>query len=282
MLNTDTGKISPQFHVIFDDKFATVHSLPPDQPLAEQWADIFRLGRECFLDIDYDDNDNPILPPLTDIIKSYARTKTDQQVFLPTRPLDSNTSCSPAPNTFERDPWIDSPDILVEHPPHESFHDVPHPPITETEGAQNVDPEGVAERINAPTDNLGLFHDDGSPPALPPIRPRRNVGTYKDGPARIRKFPIDGESYDFTFNVDIVNDWEYPISSVKNKGRITTSYHPNKKISKSSIAECYLFQDTWFDNPTCLSTIANCFILDSWNDDGYYFNEISDPRLLAA
>ena len=27
VLNTETGKISPQFHVIFDDKFATVHFL---------------------------------------------------------------------------------------------------------------------------------------------------------------------------------------------------------------------------------------------------------------
>jgi hypothetical protein len=135
VLNTDTGKISPQFHVIFDDKFATVHSLPPDQPLAEQWADIFRLGRECFLDIDYDDDGNPILPPLMDIIKSYARTKSDQQVLLPPRPLDSNMFCSPAPNTFVQGPWIGSPGILAGHPPHESFHDVPHPPITETEGA---------------------------------------------------------------------------------------------------------------------------------------------------
>jgi hypothetical protein len=28
-----------------------------------------------------------------------------------------------------------------------------------------------------------------------------NVGTYKDGPANIRKFPIEGESYDFAFNI---------------------------------------------------------------------------------
>jgi hypothetical protein len=70
--------------------------------------------------------------------------------------------------------------------------------------------------------------------------------------------------------------------SVKNKGRVTTEYHPQQKISKASIAECYLLQDTWFDDPTCVSAINDNFILDSWDDDGYYFNEISDPRLLAA
>ncbi len=34
-------KISPQFHVIFDDTFQTVNSLPLNQPLDKQWAQIF-------------------------------------------------------------------------------------------------------------------------------------------------------------------------------------------------------------------------------------------------
>ncbi len=33
VLNVVTGRISPQFHVIFSGKFETVHSLPPDKPL---------------------------------------------------------------------------------------------------------------------------------------------------------------------------------------------------------------------------------------------------------
>ena len=67
-----------------------------------------------------------------------------------------------------------------------------------------------------------------------------------------------------------------------NKGRVTAEYHPNQKICKESIAECYLLQDSWFDDPTCVSAINDNFVLDSWESDGYYFNEISDPRLLAA
>ncbi len=38
VLNIATGHISPQFHVIFDDKFETVHSLPANEPLNMQWA----------------------------------------------------------------------------------------------------------------------------------------------------------------------------------------------------------------------------------------------------
>jgi hypothetical protein len=49
VLNVETGHISPQFHVIFDDKFETVNSLAVDQPLDRQWADIFWLGRAILI-----------------------------------------------------------------------------------------------------------------------------------------------------------------------------------------------------------------------------------------
>ena len=269
VLNTVTGKISPQFHVIFDDKFATVHSLPGDQPLAEQWANIFRLGRECFLDVDYDENDNPILPPLLDIVKSYAQTTADQQVIQP-------------PRLQAEEPWMGSPIGNSEGDTNhdglqESFHPLINNPEGVLHGNPNEVPEGVREGATIDKNQV-----DAPPPVNSNNRPRRNVGTYKDGPANIRKFPIDGESYEFAFNVKVINEWEHPIPSVLNKGRVTTEYHPNQKICKEAIAECYLLQDPWFSDPTCVSAMHDNFVLDSWESDGYYFNEISDPRLLAA
>ncbi len=71
VLNIATGPISPQFHVIFDDKFETVHSLPANKPLNMQWAWILQLGCECYFDIDYNQNEDAILLSLSDIIKSY-------------------------------------------------------------------------------------------------------------------------------------------------------------------------------------------------------------------
>ncbi len=65
--------------MIFDDKFETVNSLPAEQPLDKQWAEIIKLGRECFLDIDYDENDLPILPSLSDVIKEYSKAKAIQK-----------------------------------------------------------------------------------------------------------------------------------------------------------------------------------------------------------
>ncbi len=49
-------------------------------------------------------------------------------------------------------------------------------------------------------------------------RPRRNVGTYKDGPSIIRRLPIDGESYNLAFSTTIVYEWENPVPAVANRG----------------------------------------------------------------
>jgi hypothetical protein len=81
VLNADMGHISLQFHVIFDNKFETVTSLAIGEPLDKQWADIFWLGRKCFLDVDYDTNNQPILPSLSNIIKAYSKAKANQPNF---------------------------------------------------------------------------------------------------------------------------------------------------------------------------------------------------------
>ncbi len=103
VLNVDTGHISPQFHVIFDNKFETVTSLAIVDPIDKQWADIFWLGRKCFLDVNYDISDQPIIPSLLDIIKSYSKAKEDQLNFEPGHLIDFdgimvNNALVPPPN----------------------------------------------------------------------------------------------------------------------------------------------------------------------------------------
>jgi hypothetical protein len=68
-MNVDTGKISPQFYVIFDDKFETVVSIASDKLLSEQWRSFFCLGRECYEDVDYYDNGIAIIPPFTSLFR---------------------------------------------------------------------------------------------------------------------------------------------------------------------------------------------------------------------
>jgi hypothetical protein len=69
VLNVRTGKISPQYHVVFDDKFETVPSLPDGQDLGEQWNHIFSLGCEAefFLDLEHDENGNVKTSHLPDL-----------------------------------------------------------------------------------------------------------------------------------------------------------------------------------------------------------------------
>jgi hypothetical protein len=55
-----------------------------EQPLENQWAQIIALGHEYFMDIDYNENDHPTLPPLSDIIKSYSEARRLQEENEPT------------------------------------------------------------------------------------------------------------------------------------------------------------------------------------------------------
>ena len=130
--------------MIFDDKFETVNSLPADQPLDKQWADILTLGCECFLDIDYDENDRPILPSLSDLIKQYSKAKAIQKENEPTinvdfEPVDISDYQPPYP--------IESPSRIPVIPPtpvsSETTNLQANPPsFPAADLPQNIVPEG--------------------------------------------------------------------------------------------------------------------------------------------
>jgi hypothetical protein len=246
----NTGYISPQFHVIFDDKFETVNSLPAEQTLDKQWAEIIKLGRECFLDIDYDKNDLPILPSLSDLIKEYSKAKAIQKENEPTisvefEPVDSNAYQPPNP--------LESPSENPVIPPTPVNQHVNPPTFPSTDLPLNIVPGGdngetipwqettATGGVETPSvDNWGVE----APNENTAGRPRRNnVGTYKDGPAIIRRLPIKGESYDFSFTNNVIQEWEHLVPAVANRGR-TSEYHPNQKVQQGYLAECYLLQDS--------------------------------------
>jgi hypothetical protein len=111
-------------------------------------------------------------------------------------------------------------------------------------------------------------------------RPRQNVGNYKQGPAKIRRLPIDGEQYDFSFS--IFSDWEQPILVSANHSNVQANYHPQQQVNKSFIVECYLLQDPWFDDPKCLYHLYLNIIIDTWDTDEIYILEVTDPCILPA
>jgi hypothetical protein len=69
VMNVDTEKISPRYHVIFDDKFETVVSTKSEELIGEQWKSFLCLKQECFKDVDYDGAGNAILSSLTSIFQ---------------------------------------------------------------------------------------------------------------------------------------------------------------------------------------------------------------------
>ncbi len=115
-------------------------------------------------------------------------------------------------------------------------------------------------------------------------RPRRNIGSYKDGPAKIRRLPIDGESYELAYPTEAPFSCLYPVPAISNRAGRPSNYHPNEKMQKQFLAECYLLQDTWFQESNCFSSLADHMLVDTWDDgmDGTYFNDVFDPRILEA
>ena len=234
-----------------------MHSLPLDKPLDQQWATIFRLGRECFDDIDYDDNDNPILPPMSDIIKTYQEEKVNQPLF---EPIDA----------YNGDVYDGVDETINLHNDNDAGLHVPGGVFENASSEVVPVPGGATPEHIVPAEGATADHvaDDGLQHTS--TRPRRSIGTYKQGPAMIQKFPIYGESYDFSF-----------FSDANAKPHQQTKYHPWQNLSKAWLAECYLMQQEWKQEELC--TIANNVILDSWEPDGEHtISEVVDPRLLAA
>jgi hypothetical protein len=92
--------------------------------------------------------------------------------------------------------------------------------------------------------------------------------TYKDRLSIIQQLPINGKSYDFSFQSKSISNLEHPVPAVANQGQLT-NYHLDQKLQHSFLAKCYLLQDTWFEDPACLAATSANLILDSWTTDEY-------------
>ncbi len=175
--------------MIFDNKFETVNSLPIDQPLKNQWAQIIALRRECFIDVDYDENDRPILPPLLDIIKSYSEARRLQQENEPKMAIGGDPIEDidfPRANPT-KNPAIMSP-VDKLNPANDNIFPAPtnfYPPNPSqvSEGVNDI--EQVSEGVNDIEPAAVSEGEETAQNGETSTRLRQNVGTYKDGLAII-------------------------------------------------------------------------------------------------
>lgn len=249
-LNILTGKITPQFHVVFDDRFTTVASLPANNSLHDQWLQILLFDQDCFLDTDVvgDGDPSAILP--NEFVEWFGATRKDHH-----SPLPSHSTRRHDPSVIIDD--LDAIEAVTDTPLHyDSASDPPHVP----EGVVGA-PEGVIDTIPVDTipDNIpsltsdgDVSVDDGVPEGVAPLlhpsgHPCWNVGTYKDGlAANIRCLPITGEDYDFSFHT--MNILDMPVAMIASRGLQHSQPLPCR-ICKNFLLDCNILQDQWeFDN----------------------------------
>ena len=244
VLNVRTGKISPQYHVIFDDKFETVVSLSRGKTLDVGWHQLFKLGREQYLDVEYDSVGNVNTSHLPDLCEDWL-DPTMMSSDSPTAPPGIPTGSSPSmpskipsvsPSSMPANPPTGSPPAVLAHNPSgsplasERVHDLP-------EGVTTV-PEGATKRCS-----------------------RRDVSkTWKDGPAKARVLPTDEE---LRLADGSASKWGQPAAFVANRGCSASSYHPTRRITKAFLAAIPLLCDSWAD--VRLPSPATYINHDPWN-----------------
>jgi hypothetical protein len=178
--------------------------------IGDQWKSILCLKQECFEDVDFNEDGNEILPPLTSIFKQddvvtnilpTSKWKFDPNNFIP----------QITPNPLWSDSTIDQVDLKI----------FAQNDISNNSSQVLQDSEGALQQVNSASEGaakdtiIPIDHstDINAAPDIPVGHehsktgwPRRNVGNYKQGPAKIRRLPIVGEEYDFSFLV--ISEWD--------------------------------------------------------------------------
>ena len=115
----------------------------------------------------------------------------------------------------------------------------------------------------------------GSTQQHPVTLPRRTTLTYKQGPAKSRRLPIEGEEYELAF---LLNNQHLPPSQARNRNCHTPTPHT---------LHCTSFLDTtlsflqWPDDPAS-STLHSFFNMDTTAIEPLINNIVLDPRILHA
>jgi hypothetical protein len=102
VLNPETGVVSPQYHVVFDERFSTVLSEGEEFDHSD-WEKLFDIGHERYLDVHPDDEDSDapiILPPDVDMWPAHSRktrrldefSETGTQATVPTEDSSAQTN----------------------------------------------------------------------------------------------------------------------------------------------------------------------------------------------
>jgi hypothetical protein len=209
---------------------------------------LLNFSHDNFCDDQHLDNDTPpLLPP------EFSDWIRDDDNLTPL--TDTTSPRAPIP-----------PPIVVEHDDHIELVD----PQDHGHDDSSSVPEGD-HTSTAPTPPEGAPTAPEGAQMQPPFRrnPQRNVGTWKDGPAKLRSLPIDDEEYDFSF----VTLPEPAVAFVARRGHAKQQSQP-QRLLKSDLLDCHLLQRDWTEygqqqHPYQHFDMTNATLVDF----------ISDPRV---
>eukprot|EP00804_Cyclotella_cryptica_P007267 CCRYP_017868-RA/>CCRYP_017868-RA protein AED:0.22 eAED:0.06 QI:0/0/0/1/1/1/2/0/1188 len=229
IFNPRTQRISPQYHVIFDDAFTTVPSLYSADERNQRFEALFHSSRKCYLD-------------QTEIADIRSPRGDDWSSHGP-------AASSPPPTQPEGSMPRFDPESLI--PPRSTTTTPPAP-------------EGVIPMTDstAPEDT---HQQNPSPTTSPPVSPspssrypsRVRSGTWKDGPARDRTHPATRGQWitgflgclltvpEFAFSA--AHTWSQPPPCVTNVGSSDGPIYSSLRVKKSHLASLSLLQDDWTD-----------------------------------
>ena len=286
ILNLSTGKISPQYHVVYDELFQTVPSLetgvdPRNHLTDEDFLDLFQNRERYYDEDDVDDDGNPIEPPP-----------------LPDEWLDDDELREREENRQLRQRQRQADNWLGRGRDREQTGS--QAPEGATEGLQvpEGDDDGVVLPQDVEEDPPSVQQPPGpppppEPPPSPQDRPRSRAGRpYREGWKRGRhqghdyqrmgKFAQDSED---SGSVGACMMAARPPAGIRNKkgvfGRF--QHHPKQQIRKEKLTQGMIASLDWSTVVDSLGTgelgAFSAAMQDSRVDDEV---EEFDPRILAA
>ncbi|KAI2498513.1 hypothetical protein MHU86_15973 [Fragilaria crotonensis] len=196
VLNPQTGYITPQFHVVFDDWFATVPASADDLPNfnADSWKRMFRDSTYQYI-LDDEDQERLIVETenferarctLTTATHRDRHRRSNSTVSATRESPPSTPTVAPPPHLIQ-DPQPPTPTQLFQSPLRPASHDIPSP-------AASIETHDEIEAVTRQAPNEQQRHS-----------PRRSTRTRK-APDRLGYDGQQGRGYLFTMD-DIIFDW---------------------------------------------------------------------------
>jgi hypothetical protein len=204
--------------------------------------------------MDYNENDQSIFPPLSDIMRTFREERIMQPRPEPITPVDfnpifgkqygNNKDAIPDEHQHNPDDIIPVPEgalneMTQAYPLHTMSISGKAPTTNPTEADilfLHPIPIPGGDTRNFPTgENINENENQGDNGFTSSGRPRRNVGTYKDSPPITHRLPIDNESYELAYDATLSNVCFHPVPAISNQGCFN-AYHLQQKMKQQFLA----------------------------------------------